>query len=90
MGIAPWLTQVRLVKHVANETEVGLQPERLIDGLRKAFAIRPDSDSQTTGKRIPIKAADKRTKLLASPEYAVRIEASQKTGHPAPVWPKAG
>ena len=36
-GIAPWLTYDRMAKRVADETEEGLQPRRLIEGLRKAF-----------------------------------------------------
>ena len=36
-GIAPWLTYERMAKRVADETEAGLEPRRLIEGLRKAF-----------------------------------------------------
>jgi DNA-binding SARP family transcriptional activator/TolB-like protein len=36
-GIAPWLTQDRLVQRVADETEAGVEPRRLIEGLNKAF-----------------------------------------------------
>jgi len=36
-GIAPWLTYDRMAKRVADETEEGLPPRRLIEGLRKAF-----------------------------------------------------
>lgn len=37
-GIAPWLTYDRLAKRITDETEEGLPPRRLIEGLRKAFA----------------------------------------------------
>jgi TolB-like protein/DNA-binding SARP family transcriptional activator len=36
-GIAPWLTYERMAKRVVDETEEGLQPRRLIEGLQKAF-----------------------------------------------------
>jgi len=36
-GIAPWLTYDRMAKRVSDETEEGLPPRRLIEGLRKAF-----------------------------------------------------
>jgi TolB-like protein len=36
-GIAPWLTRDSLVKRVTDETEAGVEPRRLIEGLRKAF-----------------------------------------------------
>jgi TolB-like protein len=36
-GIAPWLSQDRLVQRVADETDAGVQPRRLIEGLNKAF-----------------------------------------------------
>ena len=36
-GIAPWLTRDSLVKRVTDETEAGVEPRRLIEGLRRAF-----------------------------------------------------
>jgi TolB-like protein/DNA-binding SARP family transcriptional activator len=36
-GIAPWLTQDRLVQRVADETDASVEPRRLIEGLNKAF-----------------------------------------------------
>ena len=35
--LAPWLTQERVVKQIADETDASLEPRRLIEGLNKAF-----------------------------------------------------
>lgn len=36
-GIAPWLTYDRMAKRIADQTEAGAEPRRLVEGLRKAF-----------------------------------------------------